>query len=116
MTGSFMLLAFILGFWCIWSANRDVNSVGEALAFIILSIAIKAVMEWSGFPNFDEQLLATWGILFVFTIAVLEAIDRFSSSMGANMAIAVLGAGGWFALAKYLFSPEGVAKVSSWIN
>lgn len=35
MTGAFMLIAFILGFWCIWSANREVNSIGEALGFYI---------------------------------------------------------------------------------
>ena len=116
MTGAFMLIAFILGFWCIWSANRDVNSIGEALGFTIMAIIIKALMEWSGSPNFDEQLLAIWGILFVFTIVILELVDRFSNSMGTNMVIAVVGAGGWFGLAKYLFSPEGMEKVAGWVS
>ncbi|ULJ63965.1 phosphate transporter [Wielerella bovis] len=116
MTGAFMLIAFILGFWCIWSANRDVNSIGEALGFTIMAIIIKALMEWSGAPNFDDKLLATWGILFVFTIIILELVDRFSNSMGANMAIAVVGGGGWFGLAKYLFSDAGAAKVASWLS
>lgn len=114
--GSYMLVAFILGFWCIWSANRDVNSVGEALGFTILSIVIKSVMEWSGMPNFDTHLIATWGILFVFVVIVLEMIDRFSSSMAANMTIAIAGALGWFFLAQYLFSEAGAAKVASWIS
>lgn len=113
--GAYMLIAFILGFWCIWSANRDVNSVGEALGFTILSIVIKSFMEWSGLPNFDAPLLATWGILLVFVVVILEMIDRFSSSMAANLSIAVGGAIGWFFLARYLFSEAGMEKVAGWV-
>ena len=116
MYGSFLLIAFILGFWCIWSANRDVNSLGEALGFTVLAIVIKSTMEWSGMPDFDAQLLTTWGILFLFTVVVLEAIDRFSESMGLNMGIALAGSAGWFLLAKYLFSEAGIAKVASWVG
>ena len=115
MIGAYMLIAFILGFWCIWSSNRDVNSLGEALGFTVLAIIIKALMEWSGMPNFDKQLMATWGILFVYVVIVLELVERFSGTMALNMTIAVLGAGGWFGLARWLFSEEGAAKVASWI-
>lgn len=114
--GSYMLIAFILGFWCIWSANRDVNSLGEALGFTILSIVIKSVMEWSGMPEFDTPMMAVWGILFVFVVIVLELIDRFSSSMAANMTIAVSGAIGWFFLARYFFSEAGMEKVTGWVS
>ena len=72
MYGSFLLIAFILGFWCIWSASRDVNSLGEALGFTVLAMVIKATMEWSGMPDLDAQLLTTWGILYLFTVVVLE--------------------------------------------
>lgn len=113
--GAYMLIAFILGFWCIWSANREVNSLMEALGFTILSVVIKSLMEWSGMPNFDKQLMVIWGILFVFVVIVLELIDRYSSSMSGNMVIAVLGAVGWFFLARFLFSAEGMAKVASWL-
>ena len=115
MNGSFMLMAFVLGFWCIWAANRDINSLGEAMGFTVLAIIVKAIMEWSGMPDFDPPLLATWGILLLFTVVVLELIDRFSSSMGANMGIALVGAAGWFGLAQYLFSPAGAAKVAGWV-
>lgn len=111
---AYMFIAFILGFWCIWSANRDVSSLIEALVFTILSIVIKSLMEWSGMPNFDTPLLVTWGILFIFVMVVLELID-FSSNMAMNMTIAVGGAVGWFVLARYLFSAEGMAKVASWL-
>ena len=110
-----MLSAFILGFWCIWSANRDINSIGESLGFTILAIIIKAFMEWSGVPDFNELLLATWGILFVFVVIVLEMVERLSESMAINMTISIVGAGGWFMLARWLFSEEGAAKVASWI-
>ena len=116
MYGSFLLIAFILGFWCIWSASRDVNSLGEALGFTVLAMVIKATMEGSGMPDLDAQLLTTWGILYLFTVVVLEAIDRFSESMGMNMGIALVGSAGWFFLAKYLFSEAGIAKVASWVG
>ena len=63
MYGSFLLIAFILGFWCIWSASRDVNSLGEALGFTVLAMVIKSTMEWSGMPDLDAQLLTTWDLV-----------------------------------------------------
>lgn len=51
MMGMYMLMAFALGFWCIWSSNRDVKSLIESLVFTILAIIVKAVMTWSGFPE-----------------------------------------------------------------
>lgn len=116
MNGAFLLAAFVLGFWCIWSANRDINSLMESLGITIVAIIAKALMEWSGVPNFTPTLLATWGILFVFKVVVLEILDRYSSSMGVNMAIAVASAAGWFFLAQYLFSKEGVDLISGLVG
>ena len=110
-----MLTAFILGFWCLWSANREVNSVVEALGITIIAVVAKSLMEWSGMPEFTSALLLTWGILFVFGVAVLEIVDRYSSNMTANLLITIFGAVGWFFLAQWLFSPAGTAKVASWI-
>ena len=115
-SGPYMLIAFAVGFWGIWSANRDMKSLSESLVIIIIAIATKALMEWSGMPDFDAHLLTTWGILYLFTVVVLEAIDRFSESMGMNMGIALVGSAGWFFLAKYLFSEAGIAKVASWVG
>ena len=89
MTGTYMLTAFILGFWCIWSANRDVKSLAEALVFIVITLVAKALMEWSGMPNLDGLFWITWGVLFIYVAVVLEAVERFSSSMGVNMTIAI---------------------------
>lgn len=52
MNGAFMLTAFVLGFWCIWSANRDVNSIMESFGITIVAIVAKSLMEWSGPPHF----------------------------------------------------------------
>lgn len=116
MTGSFMLGAFILGFWCIWSANRDVNSPIEALIFTILAIAIRALMTWSGFPDFTNLFLATWGILFIYTIVVLELVHRFSRTMSGNMVISLVGALGWFVLVKWAFGSDGAKIIAGWIS
>ena len=115
MKGSFMLVAFILGFWCIWSANREVNSPMESLGITIVAIVAKALMEWGGLPEFTPALLTTWGILFVYTLACLELIGRYSSNMTMNLVMAISAALGWFFLAQWLFSPAGAAKVASWI-
>lgn len=114
--GVYMLLAFILGFWCIWSANRDVNSLMESLVFIIIAIIVKALMEWSGVPSFDNVLMAQWGILYLFCVAVLEAVQRFSRSMGINMGLALAGAFGWFFLAQYVFSEAGTEWVTGLVQ
>ena len=116
MNGSFLLMAFVIGFWCIWSSNREPNSLLEGLTLTIIAIIDKATMEWSGMPNFTPQLLTTWGVLYVFTVAVLEIITRYSVSMGVNLAIAVGGAVGWFFLAQYLFSKPGMDFIAGFVG
>lgn len=113
--GAYMLVAFIIGFWCIWSANRDVNSLLESLWLTLLAIVIRALMEWSGVPEFDTVTLAQWGVLFVFTVVIMELVNRYSRNMGINMSLALIGAFGWFFLARYIFSEEGRAWVSGFI-
>lgn len=115
MNGSFMLAAFVIGFWCIWSANRDVNSLMESLGLTLIAIIARSLMEWSGMPQIDSVFLASWGILFVFNVVLLEVIDRYASSMGINMTLAVAGSVGWFFLAQYIFSEKGAAMVAGWV-
>ncbi|MDO4433288.1 MAG: phosphate transporter [Alysiella sp.] len=110
--GAYMLIAFILGFWCIWSANREVNSLWEALIFTLLAITIKSLMEWSGVPVLTSHIMVAWGTLFIFIVIILELVDRFSHSMAYNMILAVIGAVGWFFLAQYLFSKEGMDRIA----
>ena len=112
MTGTYMLTAFILGFWCIWSANRDVKSLAEALVFIVITLIAKALMEWSGMPNLDGLFWITWGVLFIY----VTVVERFSSSMGVNMTIAIGGAIGWYFLAQYVFSESGSTYLASFLS
>lgn len=116
MNGAFMLVAFLIGFWCLWSANRDPNSLMEGLMLTGIAIVVKAVMEWSGVPNFTPTILTAWGVLFVFTVAVIEIIARYSVSMGINITIAVGGAVGWFFLAQYLFGKAGMQMLAGWVG
>ena len=114
-SGPYMLIAFAVGFWGIWSANRDVNSLGEALGFTVLAIVIKSTMEWSGMPEFDSQLLTIWGLLYVYLVVIFELVNRFSGSMASNLIISVGGAIGYFGLSRYLFSEAGMAMVKGWL-
>lgn len=115
MNGAFMISAFILGFWCIWSANRDINSLLESFVLIIIALITKSMMEWSGPPQLDSAAMMVWGILFVYAVITLELIDRLSNNMSMNLIIAIASALGWFFLEQWLFSPEGAAKVASWV-
>ena len=111
-----MLIAFAVGFWGIWSANRDMKSLSESLVIIIIAIATKALMEWSGMPEFDSQLLTIWGLLYVYLVVIFELVNRFSGSMAANLIISVGGAIGYFGLSRYLFSEAGMAMVKGWVS
>lgn len=113
--GSYMLIAFVLGFWCIWSANRDVNSLWEALVFTILSVIIRGFMDWT-VPELDNVVMVAWGLLFVYVVCVLEAVDRFSRTMAINMVVAVVGAVGWFFLARHLLGEAGADMIKGWIG
>ena len=97
-TGPYLLIAFAVGFWGIWSANRDMTPLSESLVIIIIAIATKALMEWSGMPEFDSQLLTIWGLLYVYLVVIFELVNRFSGSMAANLIISVGGAIGYFGL------------------
>ena len=113
--GPYMLIAFAVGFWGIWSANRDMKSLSESLIIIIIAIATKSLMEWSGMPEFDSQLLTIWGLLYVYLVVIFELVNRFSGSMAANLITSVGGAIGYFGLSRYLFSEAGMAMVKGWL-
>ena len=114
-SGPYMLIAFAVGFWGIWSANRDMKSLSESLVIIIIAIATKALMDWSGMPEFDSQLLTIWGLLYVYLVVIFELVNRFSGSMASNLIISVGGAIGYFGLSRYLFSEAGMAMVKGWL-
>lgn len=114
--GPFLLMAFVLGFWCVWSANRDPNSLMEGLTITIVAIIARAFMEWSGVPDFNNVMLASWGVMWVFTVVVIELVGRYSLSMGVNLTISVLGAVGWYFLAHYIFGPEGTAMIKGFVS
>ena len=39
-----MLEAFVLGFWMIWSADRDIYALSESLGFIVIAVIIRGFM------------------------------------------------------------------------
>lgn len=115
-SGTYLLIAFVIGFWGIWSASREPNSLMEGLTITIIAIVAKAIMEWSGIPEINNVMLASWGILWVCTVVILELVGRYSVSTGVNLTISVGGAVAWFFLAQYIFGPEGVKMVQGWVG
>ena len=81
----------------------------------IIFIIIKGLMEFKT-PDFDNEMMVTWGLLFLYIVVVLEAIDRFSRTVAINMTIATLGAIGYYFLSSHLFSEAGQTMVKGWIG
>ena len=52
-----MLEAFILGFWTIWSSNRDIYALTESLGFMILVVLLRTAIAFQ-LPHID----LSWGI------------------------------------------------------
>lgn len=112
--GAYMLVAFILGFWCIWASGREVSAVLEACVLTILAMVIVALMSWQ-MIELTETYLISWGILFVYSIIVFEVVNKFSQNIASRMLLALLGATGWFGLANFVFGAQGQQWIASFL-
>lgn len=114
--GAYMITAFLLGLWCMHSFARSINSIVESLILTIIAIIVKTIMERSSFPAIDEIFISICLILFIYTAIVLKIIQIFSGNSFANMLISIGGAIGWFFLASYVFSDEGIKLIHHSLN
>lgn len=75
-----MLEAFILGFWTIWSSNRDIYALTESLGFMILVVLLRTAIAFQ-LPHIDlgwgismGLLWLMWGCLFGWSTALPPAL------------------------------------------
>ncbi|WP_416191251.1 multidrug transporter MatE [Neisseria sp. CCUG12390] len=96
-----MLEAFVLGFWVIWSANRDIYPLTESLWFTILAVIMRQLVAFS-IPEIDGQWAAVNGALWAYVAAVFVIVNRFSNSFMSTMVMAAAAGVGYFQLLKVL--------------
>lgn len=96
-----MFQAFLLGFWAIWSYDRDVHAISESLGFMIIAVLISIGMNFS-MPLINGEWALIMGILWLYVAGVLTAVNRFSNSFATTMVIACVGAVGFYQLSERL--------------
>ncbi|PSJ80927.1 multidrug transporter MatE [Neisseria iguanae] len=96
-----MLEAFVLAFWLIWSANRDIYPLTESLWFTILAAIIRQLIAFA-MPEIDGYWAALNGILWVYVAAVFMMVNRFSNGFMTTLVMAPIAGIGYFQLLQYL--------------
>ena len=94
-----MLESFILGFWAIWSADRDMYALSESLAFIILVVILRSFMVFA-LPEIDAQGAAGMAVLWVYVAIVFGVVNRFASGFVATLVLAAVGGMGYYWLSE----------------
>ncbi|MDO4877894.1 MAG: diguanylate cyclase [Neisseria sp.] len=90
-----MLESFVLGFWIIWSSNRDIHALSEGIGFILLAVIIRGFMSMS-MPVADNVWVAAILLQWVYVVVVFGIVNRFSESFSSTMVFAAAGAMGFF--------------------
>lgn len=98
-----MLEVFVLGFWLIWSSERDISAVMESLAFIGLSVLIRSMMVFSP-PEIDKLFMLTMGIEWLYVGILMWAVNRFSTNFTTTLLYSVIGAAGYYWISQYSLS------------
>lgn len=94
-----MLESFILGFWAIWSADRDMYALSESLAFIILVVILRAFMVFS-LPQIDAEWGAGMAVLWIYVAIVFGVVNRFASSFVITLLLAAVSGIGYYWLSE----------------
>ncbi|EGV34994.1 hypothetical protein [Neisseria weaveri] len=93
-----MLSAFILGFWVLWSDERDVNIFYESLMFILVNVLLTSALEFH-FPAFSLLWALETALLWCYVIAALMLIQKLSVNFMITIAMSIAIAVGYYHLA-----------------
>lgn len=96
-----MLEAFILGFWLIWSANRDIYALSESLWFTIIAAFLRQLTTFE-MPLIDGYWAAFNGSLWAYVALIFVIVNRFSNNFMATMLMAALASVGYFQMVQHL--------------
>lgn len=96
-----MLEAFVLGFWIIWSADRDMYPLSESLWFTIIAAVLRQLTAFD-LPVIDAQWGIFNGVLWLFACIAFIVVSRFNSNFITSCLWASLAGVGYFQLFQHL--------------
>ena len=101
-----MLESFVLGFWMIWSADRDIYALSESLGFMVITVIIRGFMFMT-LPAMDGVWVAEFFIQWIYVALVLTAVNRLSNSFATTLAIAAVGSMAFY----WMSIPENMKSI-----
>lgn len=90
-----MLEVFVLGFWLIWSSERDMSALMESFSFTGLAILIRSMMAFEA-PDVNQIFFADMALQWAFVAFVMWAVNRFSTNFSTTLFYTLIGAGGYY--------------------
>ncbi|MCP1772139.1 putative membrane protein [Neisseria perflava] len=96
-----MLEAFVLGFWLVWSANREIYPLSESLWFTIIAVFLRQLTAFE-LPLIDGHWLAFNGVLWAYVALVFILVNRWSNGFMTTLLMAAAAGIGYFQLVQHL--------------
>ena len=100
--------ALVLGFWMIWSAERDIYALSESLGFIVIAVIIRSFMVMT-LPAMNGVWVAEIVVQWIYVALVLTAVNRLSNSFATTLFLAAAGSMGFY----WLSQPENMKSLLS---
>ena len=102
-----MLEAFVLGFWIIWSSDREVYPLSESLWFTLIAVILRQLTAFD-LPIIDTYWMIFNGIVWAFAGLIFSIVGRIDSNFIISCVLAMIAGIGYFQLLQHL--PDDVAK------
>lgn len=96
-----MLEAFVLGFWLVWSSDREIYPLSESLWFTIIAAFLRQLTTFE-MPVVDSRWVAFNSILWLAVAVVFILVNRFSRGFMYTLLLACLAGVGYFQLVQRL--------------
>ncbi|MFS6938116.1 Uncharacterised protein [Neisseria animaloris] len=101
-----MFQAFVLGFWTLWSTDRDIHALSESLSFTIISVLIAAGISFE-LPHINGEWFVSMTVLWAYVACVFGIVNRFAGSFMGTLVMSAASAIGYYQLAEHI--PKVVA-------
>ena len=105
-----MLMAFILGFWCLWMGEREPSVLLEGFFFTVIAIAAIGFMLWQ-MPITDTVWAFLWGLVWALSELMMFVVDTFGSNLGIRLVVAAVAGGGYVWLEQ-----NGCGLAAGWLG
>ena len=102
-----MLEAFVLGFWIIWSSDREVYPLIESLWFTLIAVILRQLTAFD-LPIIDTYWMIFNGIIWAFAGLIFSIVGRIDSNFIISCVLAMIAGIGYFQLLQHL--PDWLSK------